>query len=371
MKLRRALLPYHRWIGLTLGLIALLSAATGAGMAFRKQLDPILYPALTKPTACVGTASLDRVIERARSLHASGRIDYVRIQPARRAPIAVRFLNKDTLYFDRCTGAPVGEQNRYRGLFGTLEWLHRGIWIYGGNIVMGLGALALIAMLVGIGLFLWWPRSPRRFSQGFALNRKLKGPAFNLGLHRTIGAWIAVPLLVSACTGLPNAFEGLKAAMMSIGFDAPARPTEVPAVGAEHPPLSLDALRQKIDRLTPDPREVLIHLPLTAGSTIECYVIEAGAPHANARSYVYADQYSGAILQYVPYRSSSIGSKLYFWMLSVHTGEIGGLAGQLFLFAGAIGMLGLGYTGISSYLRRRIRQARARRTAKAALAPLR
>ena len=36
---RDLVLPVHRWLALTLGLIVLASAVTGAGMAFRKELD--------------------------------------------------------------------------------------------------------------------------------------------------------------------------------------------------------------------------------------------------------------------------------------------------------------------------------------------
>jgi vanillate O-demethylase ferredoxin subunit len=63
------------------------------------------------------------------------------------------------------------------------------------------------------------------------------------------------------------------------------------------------------------------------------------------------------VVRYVPYAASSAGNKLYFWTLSLHTGHVGGLAGQLVLLAGALSVPLLAYTGISSYLRRRARRS--------------
>ena len=46
------MLPIHRWIALTLGIVVLASAVTGAGMAFRKQLDPLVYQRMLQAPAC-------------------------------------------------------------------------------------------------------------------------------------------------------------------------------------------------------------------------------------------------------------------------------------------------------------------------------
>jgi vanillate O-demethylase ferredoxin subunit len=239
-------------------------------------------------------------------------------------------------------------------LFGTLEWIHRGIWLSTGNIVMGLGAVTLIFLLGSLGVYLWWPRKPRRFIQGFTLNGKLKGPAFNIGLHRTIGGWVAIPLAISALTGLPNAFDSVHDAITALDGSREAKHlSQLPSSGGEKLPLA--RAWETITRLTSTPTEVLIHVARAPKDPLQIYIIEKGAPHANARSYLYLDAYSGKILSFVPYSQMGFGSRIYFWMLSLHTAEVGGLAGQLVLFAGALGALILGYTGLSAYVRRRFK----------------
>jgi vanillate O-demethylase ferredoxin subunit len=369
--LRRKLLPVHRWTGLTVGLILLLSALTGAGLTFRKQLDPFIYPGLVQRSQCLGKASVDPMINSAISLHPRGKIDFVRILRDPQLPVTVRFLDKDTYYFDRCSGRLLGQQNRYGGVFGTMEWLHRGRWLPFGDWVMGSGALAMLFVLAGIGIFLWWPRRPRRLRDGFRLNRKLKGPAFLNGLHRTVGAWIAVPLAVSALTALPNAFDFIHAALDGIGSDTGGtNEPRFPIIAARPVSGPINAIVGEIGAIAPQASEMVIHMSEKPGARLKTYVIEAGAPHANARTFIDFDASSGRVLRYAPYASMGLGGRIYYWMLSAHTGALG-LLNQVIIFAGAAGALVLGYTGIWLYLGRKLksRAARSPRTAARACPP--
>jgi vanillate O-demethylase ferredoxin subunit len=327
-------------------------------MTFRNQLDPVIYPQLSHSRTCASPLPLDVFAQHAKADNLGSKIDYLRIQNDPAVPIAVRFLNKDTLYYDRCTGALLGSQNRYSGIFGVLEYIHRGRWGAFGGIIMGMGALAMLVLLAGVGVYLWWPRKPRRLIQGFQLNHKLKGQAFNLGLHRTVGAWVALPLVIIALTGLPNAFDGLQSAIRSIGSLPETRHVSQPPQG-EHPKkIALQALWQTINTISQSPSEVLIHVARKPTDPVEIFYIARGAPHTNARSYLFLDAYSGKILGTTPYDQSGLGDKIYYWMLSVHTGDVGGLPWQIIRFAAMMGALILGYTGISTYLRRRFARKR-------------
>jgi vanillate O-demethylase ferredoxin subunit len=100
-------------------------------------------------------------------------------------------------------------------------------------------------------------------------------------------------------------------------------------------------------------------IPLTRHAPtdpLELFIIAADAPHANARTYLDLDAYSGRILKYTPFREASIGAKMYYFGLSLHTGKIGGIVGDLCLFIGAIGALVLGVTGIQSFGGRLLRR---------------
>jgi uncharacterized iron-regulated membrane protein len=359
VKFRPAFLRVHRWVGLTLGLVVMVSAFTGAGMAFRNQLDPKVYPQLFKASSCAKPVPLQRLVLSAKAAMPKSKLVYIRVFPAGEAPAAVRFTHTDTVYVDRCTGSVTGEQNRYAGIFGSLEFIHRGQWSQqAGGTVMGVGALSVVLILAIGGVYLWWPRNLRRFGRGFGMDWRLKGPAFPLVLHRVTGAWVVIFLMASALTGLPNAFPGLITAMMRIGApESVATLASIPPDGARPKPLALDKVWNIVTRLSPEPREVLIPLTRHAPTDpLELFIIAADAPHANARTYVDLDAYSGKVLKFTPYREASIGAKIYYFGLSLHTGKLGGIAGELCLFIGAIGALVLGVTGIQSFGGRLLRR---------------
>jgi uncharacterized iron-regulated membrane protein len=356
----RSMLPVHRWAALTFGLLALVSAFTGLGMVFRKQLDPIVYPREGR-SPCPAPMALDALLAAAEKAHPNGKVDYVRIVRGTSQPLEIRWVNKDTLYLERCSGAVIAEQNRYAGFFGILEWVHRGRWLPEpfGDFVMGTSALNLLFMLLGLGLYLWWPRKKQRFVDNFKLNTKLrKGPAFDMGLHRTVGGWIAIPLAVSAITALPNAFPIARQGLAAIGSSGSAKKLHSTGAG---PLLSLSRAWDEIQQLTPNPRQALIHIANKPADPLEIYIIAADAPHSNARTYLYLDSHDGHVLKFVPYSRMGFGDRLYYWMLSIHTGEIGILE-QVLLAFGALGALVLGFTGIRTWYRRR---ANRRRTASA------
>jgi vanillate O-demethylase ferredoxin subunit len=344
--LRRKLLSVHRWAGLSVGLIALVSALTGAGMAFRPYVEHLTAPHLYRSTGCASPLSLDGLAADAARLHPTEKVDFVRVRTGE--PVLVRFFNKDSVYLDGCTGALADDNNRYSGWFGTLEYIHRGRWSGIGGWIMGTGAATVIFLLVGLGLYQWWPRPLRRYRQGFSVDKRIKGNARRMALHRAVAGWVALPLLLSATTGIPNAFEWLNDALTGIG----ARERPEPRSAGTKRTLTLQQAFVIARRETDAPSEVLIHVAPEPGDPIEIYAIEATAPHANARSYLYVDAESGRIIQDTPYDALGPGAKAYYWMLSWHMGELGWW-NRIVIFMGAAGAIVLGYTGIGSYLLRK------------------
>lgn len=67
--IRKRILPLHRWAGLTVGLVVVWMAITGAGMVFRTQLAPVLKPELLVVEFCNVRLPLDALADKARATH--------------------------------------------------------------------------------------------------------------------------------------------------------------------------------------------------------------------------------------------------------------------------------------------------------------
>jgi len=350
--IRNVVLPVHRWTALTAGLVVLWMALTGLGLLFKAQLDPALNRSLETVAACQAPQPLDALVARARTAHPDGAVRLVGIEGSATRSIWVRFANGDTVYLDPCSGRVVGELNKYRGVFGALEYLHRLEFLSGADhAVAGTAALVFALVIVAGGMAIWWPVSLRglRWSVTFAM--RPAGRARLMRMHRAIGFWVCLIVLFSALTGPIDSFHWYQRAIAAVTGSARSSPKPIAVAAANAPRLSFQALWQQAQQVTPDPREALFLMPKTPDSPVELDIIERGAPNHQAVSFLYLDPYNGRVLAFDPYTASSFGSKVMAWGIAIHAGQAG-VPAQMALLVGGLGIIVLGYTGFSSYIRR-------------------
>jgi vanillate O-demethylase ferredoxin subunit len=363
--LRTLVLQFHRWTGLTVGMLLLFMASTGALIAYRPYLEPIVNRDLLTVPACADRKPLDALAADARAVHPAGELDYIRITAAadhaERIPATqVRLSDpdfQDDVYLDPCSGQVVGQRARYDGFLAAVERLHRFRFVEGGGLIAGTTALVCSIMLIGGGLYMWWPRRLHGWKSAAKLNPRLTGRDRTLNRHKIIGLYASLIVLASALTGLPQSFDWYRKAIYFFTGSptAEARPQSAPAPGLTR--LPMEAYWQRARSLVPDPKEALLHFPVKPSDPVEIYMIARDAPHANARTMLFLDAYTGNVLRFTPYAQSSLGHKLYFWTLSWHTGQVGGLFGPVVLLLGALSVPVLAYTGASSYVRRKFRKS--------------
>lgn len=358
---RKQLVSLHTWSGLVIGLVLAFLALTAAGFVLRPVLGRTFYGHLLTVPACSHRLPLDRLAAEARAIHPRGRLQDIAITPADTSSIAVKFSDDDLLYIEPCTGAALGTQNVYGGFFGFFDGLHRFRFLHDGRQVAGTcNAVFLVLLLVG-GLVLWWPRRGQSLKSAAAFNPRLPGTARTINLHKVIGLYTLCVLLLISLTALPLSFEPVRDL---IGWMVGSPPV-IPA-----PPLStLDAGRKRISmqeawthaqQAFPDATWVSIIYPHAPRDAIAMELLERGAPHSEAKSYLYLDAYSGAVLRRAPYATGMpFGRKVYAYLLALHSGLVGGLPYQLLLLVACLGLPVQTYSGLSPYIRRKLRKSAA------------
>jgi uncharacterized iron-regulated membrane protein len=358
--IRNLVLPVHRWTALTAGLVALWMALTGLGLLFRAQLEPALERRLETVPACATPLPLDQLVRQARAAHPQGLMRLVGIEGDPGRSTWVRFANGDTVYVDPCSGRVLGDLNKYRGVFGTLEYLHRLEFLAGAShVTAGTVALAFALIIVIGGLAIWWPVSLKglRWSVTFAM--RPAGRARLMRIHRATGFWICLIALFSALTGPIDSFHWYQRVIEAVTGSAPGHSAPRPLVPVAAPRLTLQGLWQRAQQVTVDPREALLLIPKRAASPVELDILERSAPNHQAVSFLYLDPRNGRVLGFAPYASSSLANKIMSWGIAIHAGQAG-IPAQMALLVGVLGILVLGYTGFSSYLRRRLGARRQR-----------
>jgi uncharacterized iron-regulated membrane protein len=363
---RSAFIRVHRWAGLTVGLLAVFLSVTGGWIVLRPLLDPLTYPQLMVIPPCAKPLPIDALAAAARSSHPQGNVQYVYRYDSPTASSMVRFSDGDQVYVDGCSGKVLGHQAHYGGLYGTAEGLHRFLFVDAGVGMPIIGTTALIMALVMAagGLFLWWPRRKSAWRSALTFNPRLKGGAFAFKLHTTIGAYAGAIVFVVAATAVPLSLGWAKNALFTLTAttDMTESASRAAAARKHHRGASSAAV---IPMQTAwDEARGKIGGPLLwgsvryslKGSPVEVALVEQGAPHAEARSVVYIDPRTGGIVAFHPWSTLNAGSKLYYWLLALHTGHFGGVFVQLLMLAGMIAVAVLGYTGIESFLRRELRR---------------
>jgi uncharacterized iron-regulated membrane protein len=355
LALRKRLLPLHTWAGISAGLVLIFIALTGGVLIFRPTLERPMDAARFVVPAGATRLAADELVARARAAHPAAELESVRFYGDATAPFLVYFKDRNYVHLDPHTGAVLGTRQRYGEGFGWIEGLHKYLG-FGpsslGENINGTFALVFSGMILS-GLGLWWPATRRALVAGLTLNFKLTGRPWNLNLHKTVGVFAALVLLASALTGVPIAFDSVKASLYPLTF---SKKTPLPAVAPSAASFAgFTAIARQLGQLMPSARET--YIPLPKNGLVAAYAIAADAPHGTARSYAWFDGASARLLRAQPYAQAPAGFRIYYWMMALHLGLIGGWPVKIILLLATLAVPVLAWTGVASYLKRRAAKA--------------
>jgi uncharacterized iron-regulated membrane protein len=354
---RKSLLWIHTWSGLTIGLVVVFLATTGAGFALRPQLDTLVNRGLLVVPACTERLPLDTLADHARAVHPAGELSSIEVTADANTSVAIQFTDKDYVYVNPCSGGVLGVRNEFGGFFGTFEWLHRFKFLdrnAGGQVAGSATAVFIVFLIVG-GIVLWWPRTRRALKSAFKFNPRLPRSARTLSLHRVVGLYASLILLMIGLTGMPIAFLPVKEMIYrSWGYTQPAVPRSVLQRGAKF--LPMERFWQNTQAAVPAGLEwVSLHYPDEPRAAVEAEIRERQAPHEDAKTYLFMDAYTGSTLELRRYSDIGLGRKIYLYCVALHSGLVGGLPYQLMLLLAALAVPVQAYSGFSPYLRRKFR----------------
>ncbi len=354
---RNNLLLLHRWTGLTFGLIIVFLAVTASLFVLRPALDKLVAGELHTVPACSARLPLDTLAARARAVHPAAKLHSIEVNAAADSSTAVKFTDKDYVYLNPCTGAVLGIQNEYGGLMGVADSLHRFRFMENGRLVAGWTNVVFLLLLIGGGVWLWWPRKGQRFASGFKFNPRLPGSARTINLHKVVGIYTSLVLLAIALTAVPISFVPVQNLFYLVtGTSKPAPPPKSHVVpGAKR--LKMEQFWQNSKLAFPNQEWVSMRYPVKPSDPVAFEVLEKDTAHELAKSYLYLDAYSGATAGLVHYATGvPLGRKIYLYCIVLHSGLVGGLPYQIVLLLACLGIAVMGYSGLSPWLRRKLRR---------------
>jgi uncharacterized iron-regulated membrane protein len=335
------LLQAHRWIGILACALILLQALTGAALVFRAPLGEILDPAGMVRRTASGEVPLSQVLAAVEARYPGGDIQRI-VWPQRSGGVYFVHL-ADRQGQPRFATVDPGDAQVLRagGLWrfpmeAMLAIHFRMVTGKIGLAVMLLSGLGVVLM-ASSGLAYWWPK-PGRWKAAFQVDLRRPARAVLRQLHRAGGAVVAILALVSAVSGLLVGGEYL----LGPGPLTEAARREVRIAAPEGVDRALAAARAA----HPGP---LRDVRLGADGALGAFF------WAPARSVMAVDAVKITLPEgrVAAVRPASADRSLWVTVLPLHSGEMFGLAGQLVLFAGALGLAALAVTGPILWLMRR------------------
>ena len=214
MRLRRVWFQVHKWIGLSLAILIVPIAISGAALVWHDALDEALNPgryAVTGSEAALPpsayAAAAGRALgpgEQLASLRYSDEggpilAGAIRSQPGEGRPV------RTNVWLDPASGRVLDKASSDAGLVRFMHSLHGSLALpgMGRQIVGWVGVFMFCSCLTG--LWLWWPVTGS-FRRGFRWKRQ---NSTNANIHHLVGFWVLLPLAMLSFTGFWISFPGL------------------------------------------------------------------------------------------------------------------------------------------------------------------
>jgi uncharacterized iron-regulated membrane protein len=117
-------------------------------------------------------------------------------------------------------------------------------------------------------------------------------------------------------------------------------------------PADLDKVWARAEQQVPTWSQLSMRLPNREDGPVAFTITDGANWNAFARSNLTLNAATAEVVQWQPYEASSLGQKARGWLRFAHTGELGGLTGQIIAGLGCLGGVFLVYTGLSLAFRR-------------------
>lgn len=370
---RKTLFWLHLIAGVTAGIVILLMSATGVLLAFERQAVAFAERDLrtTAEEAARPRLPLSRIVAAAASAAPEAKPSNIVLRSDRLAPVAVAFGREKTIFVNPYTGAVLGEgAARVRGFFEANTSLHRWLLMKGearerGKAINGAANL-LFLFIVLSGLVIWIPRrrTRRAFRNAALFRGGLRGRARDFNWHNVLGIWAFLPLLAIVFSGVVISYPWASRLVYRAFGSTPPKQQQPgnDRAGGKLDLALLDRLARtavaESSRLAPRWQSLSIRLPLSSKGPVTVALDEGNGARPDKRSQLMIDPKSARLVEHKTYAAQEAGQQARAWLRWIHTGEAGGIAGQLVAMLASAASIVLVYTGLALAFRRFARMLR-------------
>ncbi len=337
----------HKQAGIWLAVFFVIFGLTGSVLVFMRDIEPILYPTTLAPEApkeSYRDTTLDDALAAYQALPESADFKLFRLYAPSNKDSVFRIVAMDTrpegnsdfyfYYFSPYNAAYLGKdmvktKNISRWsmpITRLLLQVHIQLMAgsYGGLLVGLLGITFFLTTI--IGFYLWWPRN---WKKAFSIATNLNRTKLMMDLHRQVGFWAGLVLLMITFTGIyhafPDQFTSVLSKVMPLGESA--KQVEQRKIS---PATSLQAYADYVNEVYPDSQNMQLFLNELDKDKLSIRISQKGEMNATEGKTTFDFNYqTGELVKHYDPSTTKAGSRFINWMLPIHNGEAFGLVGRI------------------------------------------
>jgi uncharacterized iron-regulated membrane protein len=347
----------HRYVGLVVGVFAVIIGVTGSLLVFRQDLENILNRALFYITPQGQPVSINAMIDTVTAAYPDDKLVWIdHVFTNRSFDFWLNTPDEETrrVFVNQYTGEMMGSY--IGGFFDKVLELHYTLLAEEtGTVIMGIAA-GMLFLLCVTGLVLWpgW----RKLATGFSIKWNARRQRLNFDLHKVFGVTMAVFIALTAFTGFAWNFSEQSDPILHALLGVEETEEEITSTPVEgNQPIDIKvayaSLVAEADSILPGGKMTSFGAPATATET---YSVWKRMPDDVDDFYgdhvLYFDQYSGKLIKAddtAPKPNMSVGEYILESFDEVHYGTFWGWPSRvLYIFVG-LSIPGLFITSLVMY----------------------
>ncbi len=383
----------HWFLGITAGVILLITGLSGAIMSFEKEI----LKAINKDSYLVSVPfeqeklSTKELLEKFQASNPNAKINSISFSSDKNSSTVITIAGEGenarkgiSKYVNPYT-AEVLPDLTGKDFFGFVLRLHR--WLAFpqdireiGKQTVAISTISLIILIIS-AIVIYWGRIKHAFFKSFTFKFKHKGRAFLSTMHSAIGMWVLPFYLIAALTGLSWSYDWYNNMLYKIAgvekpqkMQQPQQPqgqeqkkqqnpnAEKPQGQASSNPQEREPKKSKFDEyqkavemfnvfVQRDYSSVTLRFP-QKGTVYSFNYLDTNPAHNRAMNSLELDVNSWQLLKHERYNDKPLNEQLMKSILPLHTGEYFGIIGQIGMFLSSSLMALFTITGFMLYLNR-------------------
>lgn len=365
---RKTIFWLHLISGVLAGIVIFIMCVTGALLSFESNILETVESdmrVVIPPTENAQRLSVNEIIAKVIEAKPNVKPTGITLQNDANAAAVVALGREGQIFINPYTGAITGEGAKgWRSFFRVTEDLHRWLAVSGDNRFIGKAindAGNFIFLLLAIsGVYIWFPRrlTWKHFKAALTFRWKVKGRARDFNWHTVIGFWSSLVLIILTLTGVVMSYQWANNLVYTLtGNETPQQQQQAPPNAQNQQGEQPFALTENAEELLASAenytswKSISMRLPIVKDAAV--FTIDEGKYwNKFGRSTLTLDAKTGEVSKWESYGDQNSGRQLRSWIRFTHTGETGGIVGQLVGFLACVGGAVLVYTGFALALRR-------------------